>query len=114
MHVFDEPALAAYATEAYARALAQVIEQEKPAVVLLPFTAMGKDLAPRVAARFGAGLVSDCVSLAIKDGALEARRPLYAGKAFATVSVRGASRRWRRSGPTCSRSGRRTPGARPR
>jgi electron transfer flavoprotein alpha subunit len=55
----------------------------------LPFTAIGKDLAPRVAARLGAGLVSDCVSLALKNGALEARRPMYAGKAFATVRCEG-------------------------
>jgi electron transfer flavoprotein alpha subunit len=89
IHVFDDAALAAYSTEAYARALAQVIAQEKPTVVLLPFTALGKDLAPRVAARLGAGLVSDCVSLAIKDGQLEARRPIYAGKAFATVRCEG-------------------------
>jgi electron transfer flavoprotein alpha subunit len=89
VHVFDDAALAAYSTEAYARALAQVIGQEKPTVVLLPFTALGKDLAPRVAARLGAGLVSDCVSLAVKDGQLEARRPMYAGKAFATVRCAG-------------------------
>jgi electron transfer flavoprotein alpha subunit len=89
VHVFEDAALAAYSTEAYARALAQVIGQEKPTVVLLPFTALGKDLAPRVAARLGAGLVSDCVSLAVKNGQLEARRPMYAGKAFATVRCEG-------------------------
>ena len=89
VHVFGDGALAAYSTEAYARALAQVIDREKPSVVLLPFTAVGKDLAPRVAARLGAGLVSDCVSLAQKDGHLEARRPMFAGKAFATVRCEG-------------------------
>jgi electron transfer flavoprotein alpha subunit len=89
VHVFDDAALAAYSSEAYARALAQAIDQEKPTVVLLPFTALGKDLAPRVAARLGAALVSDCVSLSIKDGRLEARRPVYAGKAFATVRCEG-------------------------
>jgi len=87
--VFDDPGLAAYATEAHARALAQAITQVKPAVVLLPFTATGKDLAPRVAARVGAGLVSDCVGLSVKDGRLVARRPQYAGKAYATVSWTG-------------------------
>jgi len=89
VHVFEDAALGSYATEAYARALAQVIEQEKPTVVLVPFTAVGKDLAPRVAAKLGAALVSDCVSLALKEGSLEARRPIYAGKAFATVKCEG-------------------------
>jgi electron transfer flavoprotein alpha subunit len=86
---FDDPALAAYATEPYARALAQAIQEAKPAAVLVPFTAMGKDLAPRVAAKVGAGLVSDCVALAMKDGKLEARRPMYAGKAYAAVAWSG-------------------------
>jgi electron transfer flavoprotein alpha subunit len=89
VHVFDQPELAAYATEPYARAVAQVVASEKPAAVLVPFTAMGRDLAPRVAARVGAGLASDCVTLAVKDGRLEARRPVYAGKAYATVRWEG-------------------------
>ena len=86
---FDDPGLAAYATESYARALAQAVSETKPAAVFVPFTALGKDLAPRVAARVGAGLVSDCVSLSVKDGRLVARRPLYAGKAYATVTWTG-------------------------
>lgn len=86
VHVFEDPALAAYATEPYARALASVITETKPWAVLIPFSAMGKDLAPRVAAKVGAGLVSDCVGLEVKDGKLVARRPMYAGKAYATVA----------------------------
>jgi electron transfer flavoprotein alpha subunit len=86
---FDDPGLAAYATESYARALAQAISEAKPAAVLIPFTALGKDLAPRVAARVGTGLVSDCVALSLKDGRLVARRPVYAGKAYATVTWAG-------------------------
>ena len=89
VQVFDDAALGAYATEAYARALAQAIADAKPSVVLVPFTAMGKDLAPRVAAKIGAGLASDCVGLSAPGGKLVARRPLYAGKAYATVEWAG-------------------------
>lgn len=89
VHVFDDAALASYATEVWARALAQVIAATKPVAVLIPFTAMGKDLAPRVAAKVGCGLVSDCVALKVVDGRLEARRPMYAGKAFANVRWEG-------------------------
>jgi electron transfer flavoprotein alpha subunit len=89
VHVFDDAALAAYATEVYARALAQVIADTKPAAVLIPFTSMGKDLAPRTAAKAGAGLVSDCVSLAVKEGRLEARRAMYSGKAAAALRWEG-------------------------
>ena len=89
VHVFDDPALGSYATEPYGRALAQVVTEAKPAAVLVPFTAMGKDMAPRAAARLGAGLVSDCVGFTAKDGRLEARRPMYSGKAFANVRWEG-------------------------
>jgi electron transfer flavoprotein alpha subunit len=87
--VFDDAAFGSYATESYARALAQAVGEAKPSVVLVPFTAMGKDLAPRVAAKIGAGLASDCVGLEVKDGRLVARRPMYAGKAYATVEWSG-------------------------
>ncbi len=90
VYVFEDAAFSAYATESYARALAQVITEIQPQIVLIPFTAMGKDLAPRVAAKVGAGLASDCVSLAVADGRLVARRPIYAGKAYATVGWTGA------------------------
>ena len=89
VHAFDQPELAQYATEPYARALAQAVKDAGPAAVLVPLTAMGKDLAPRVAAQLDAGLLSDCVALAVKDGRLEARRPMYAGKAYATARWKG-------------------------
>lgn len=92
VHVFDHADVAAYASESYARTVAGVVTAEKPAAVLVPFSAMGRDLAPRVAARLGAGLVSDCVALKVVDGGLEARRPMYAGKAFATVRWEGEPR----------------------
>jgi electron transfer flavoprotein alpha subunit len=89
VQVFDDAGFAAYATESYARALAQAVSETKAGVVLLPFTALGKDLAPRVAAKLGAGLASDCVALSVDDGRLSARRPIYAGKAYATVEWAG-------------------------
>jgi electron transfer flavoprotein alpha subunit len=85
VHVFSDAGFGAYATESWARAVAGTIAETNPAVVLFPFSAVGKDLAPRVAAKAGAGLASDCVALAVKAGRLTARRPVYAGKAYATV-----------------------------
>jgi electron transfer flavoprotein alpha subunit len=52
-------------------------------VVLLPASVDGKDLSARLAARLGAGLATDCTELQIAGGALKAKRPVYAGKAFA-------------------------------
>ena len=84
--VAEDASLANYSTEAFARVVVEAVRSGGADVVLLPFTAMGKDLAPRVAARLDAGLASDCVALSTKAGRIEARRPVYAAKAYATVS----------------------------
>lgn len=80
-------ALDGYSTESHTAALAQVIRQVSPAVVLLPGSSNGRDLAPRIAARLGVGVASDVDSLSWAEGKLRARRPVYSGKAFATVDV---------------------------
>ena len=82
-------ALGAYLTEPYAAALKQVIDQVKPSIVLLPGTSNGRDLAPRIAARLNVGVASDVDRLEWTGGKLRARRPVYSGKAFATVEVIG-------------------------
>ncbi len=76
-----------YLTEPYTALLAQVISEMKPSVVLFAGTSNGRDLAPRLAARLKAGVASDADQLDWVDGKLRARRPVYAGTAFATVDV---------------------------
>lgn len=77
-------AFASYSSETYARAIAKVVAAEKATVVLVPFTATGKDLGPRVAGLLSAGLVSDCSSLKIASGRLTAHRAQYSGKVVST------------------------------
>lgn len=79
--------LGAYRTEPYTAAMQQAAEQVKPAVILFGGTSNGRDLAPRLAARLNAGVASDVDRMEIADGKLRARRPVYSGKAFATVEV---------------------------
>jgi electron transfer flavoprotein alpha subunit len=76
-----------YATEPYTAALAQVVSDLQPSVVLFAGMSNGRDLAPRLAARLNAGVASDVDRLEWTDGKLRARRPVYSGKAFATVDV---------------------------
>ncbi len=80
-------AAADYATEPYTAALAQVVSETQPSVVLFAGSSNGRDLAPRLAARLNAGVASDVDRLEWTDGKLRARRPVYSGKAFATVDV---------------------------
>ena len=50
--------------------VAALIRQVQPAVVLVGATAMGKDMAPRLAARLGVGLASDCTGFGVEGGRL--------------------------------------------
>ncbi|MCX6571820.1 MAG: electron transfer flavoprotein subunit alpha/FixB family protein [Candidatus Aminicenantes bacterium] len=84
----ENPALADYSSQGYALALAEFVGEAKPAALFFAATAMGRDLAPRVAARLGAGLASDCVKIEVKAGALEFTRPIYAGKAYLSFTLR--------------------------
>ncbi|MCC6398089.1 MAG: electron transfer flavoprotein subunit alpha/FixB family protein [Bacteroidetes bacterium] len=85
--VVDDPALAAHANLAFAKAIATVAVQQKAQAVFLPASQMGKDLAPRVALKLQAGLASDCVGINVENGDLVATRPVYAGKALVDVRV---------------------------
>jgi electron transfer flavoprotein alpha subunit len=79
--------LGAYLPETYAAALEQVCKDAQPSVVLLGGSSNGRDLAPRLAAKLNAGVASDVDRLEWTNGKLRARRPVYSGKAFATVEV---------------------------
>jgi electron transfer flavoprotein alpha subunit len=83
----DDPALAPYSSEAFTDTLAAVVGKAAPAILLIGATAMGKDLAPRLAARLGVGLATDCTDLELDGGRLLATRPIFAGKALARVKL---------------------------
>ena len=87
VYVIEDPGLGAYSSQGYAAALAGFAAEARPQALFFAATAMGRDLAPRVAARLGVGLASDCVKVSVKDGKLEFVRPIYAGKAFLTLSL---------------------------
>ena len=87
IRVAEADGLGRYEPEAYAPIVAAAAREGDFAVVLFPATATGKDLAPRVAALLDVPLASDATALDIEDGTLVVTRPVYAGKAFARVTV---------------------------
>jgi electron transfer flavoprotein alpha subunit len=89
VYVADDDSLASYSSEGYANTLAALIDRVEPGVVLVGATAMGRDLAPRLAAQLGVGLASDCIALELDGGRLLATRPIFAGKALAKVKLNG-------------------------
>ncbi len=97
--VVDDPELKEYRTEPYAHALASVINEFKPEIVLVGATAIGRDLGPTVSARVATGLTADCTSLEIGDfpitpipgkeqkhNQLLMTRPAFGGNTIATIA----------------------------
>ena len=85
--VADKPELALYSCEGYTAALDAAVTAFAPGILLVPATSMGKDVAPRLAARRKVGLLSDVMSLEVEGGRLVATRLVYSGKARATVTA---------------------------
>ncbi|NMA70087.1 MAG: electron transfer flavoprotein subunit alpha/FixB family protein [Desulfitobacterium sp.] len=86
IYLADDSQLANYTTGAYTSVLASLIREREPQAFLLGNTAIGKDLAPRLAQRLGVGLASDCTGMEIdSEKIFKFKRPVYAGKAFAHV-----------------------------
>ncbi len=83
----DKAELKIYRTEPYTQAMAYVIEEYKPEILLIGATALGRDLGPRVAARVHTGLTADCTSLEIDPENKELRmtRPAFGGNLMATI-----------------------------
>jgi electron transfer flavoprotein alpha subunit len=97
--VVDDPELKDYRTEPYTHALASVIKEYKPEIVLVGATAIGRDLGPRVSARVATGLTADCTVLEIGDfpinpipnqeqkhNQLLMTRPAFGGNTIATIA----------------------------
>ena len=88
IHLADHPLLAAYSAEGYRRVLADLALALQPSAILLGATALGKDLAPRLAARLGTGLLSDCTGLEMDaEGRVTGVRPMYGGKVWSRVEA---------------------------
>jgi electron transfer flavoprotein alpha subunit len=81
-----------YLAEAFIVAAEKLIETSKPSIVLFPHTPETREWVPRLAARLGAGFVSDCTHVAIDGQDLVATKPVYGGGVIGEFVVRGSSR----------------------
>ena len=76
-----------YNTEAYAKVIVDVINDRKPAVLLIGATNIGRDIGPRLSARLYTGLTADCTALDIdpETHGLLQTRPAFGGNVMATI-----------------------------
>jgi len=85
--VAEHEALADYHPEAYADVVVERVRAGGYSSVLFSATMLGKDLAPRVAALLDVPLATDATAVEVEDGTIVVERPVYAGKAFASVEI---------------------------
>ncbi|WP_419881868.1 electron transfer flavoprotein subunit alpha/FixB family protein [Peribacillus sp. B-H-3] len=78
----EDAKLKQYTSDGYSQALLAVIDAENPEGIFFGHTALGKDLAPRIASKLNSGLISDVTSMEETGGNLVFTRPIYSGKAF--------------------------------
>jgi len=82
----ETDALGDYHPQGFAHVVSEAVKAGGYDAVLFGATAQGKDLAPRVAALLDVPLASDITSFQIESGGIVAVRPVFAGKAFASVT----------------------------
>ncbi|HEY9187033.1 MAG TPA: electron transfer flavoprotein subunit alpha/FixB family protein [Bacteroidota bacterium] len=86
--VCQDPKFEKYSSSAYSKILIDIIKKENANIIFLSATSLGKDLAPRLAAKLDAGLCSDCTSIVIENNDMIITRPVYAGKALIDVKLK--------------------------
>jgi electron transfer flavoprotein alpha subunit len=89
VYIGVSPELANYLTDPFVQIISAAIRAYSPYAVLIPSTANGRDMAPRVAARLGLGLTGDCIGLDIDDeGRFVQLKPAFGGNIVAPILSR--------------------------
>lgn len=87
VYTADDPLLLRYTTDGYTKVITDAVNEYKPEIVLFGATHIGRDLAPRIAARLDTGLTADCTRLDINMG-----RYMDYLETYTTASMTGLSR----------------------
>lgn len=86
VYIAEDNRFTHYSTEMYSKVAIDIIQEVKPAIMLIGATTQGRDLAPRIASSLHTGLTADCIGLDINEkGQLAATRPTFGGKLMATI-----------------------------
>lgn len=87
VYVIDQPLFQDYQSDTYVAAMEKLCQEASPNIVLMGQTAIGRDLAPRLAFRLGVGATMDCVSLSIDPDTklMLQTKPVYGGNALADI-----------------------------
>ena len=86
----EHPALATFERESIAATIAARAKSASYRAIVLGFSAQGRDLGPRLAAKLDAPIVSDIVDLEVSGDALTVKHPGYANKVMITLTISGS------------------------
>src|ERR671935_617607 len=89
VHVDEDAAFDDYIAEPATDAVAALYEKEKPDLILFGFTPDSREVAGRLAARLGVGLISNASDVAARDGGFVAKVPYFGGAKLATMKANG-------------------------
>lgn len=87
--LLDSPNLEQYHAAAFGQVLSNAVKETEPSLVLLGHDYFGIELAPFVAEKLGAPLVTNCLDVAQSPAAVTVTRPMYGGTRHVTMDVRG-------------------------
>ena len=82
LYLIEHPQLTHYSTEGYVGALAWLLREQSPLIIVASATANGRDWMPRLAARLQLPFVPGCLGLDLHDDGLFALRSVYEGRAY--------------------------------
>ncbi|HSS60800.1 MAG TPA: electron transfer flavoprotein subunit alpha/FixB family protein [Candidatus Limnocylindrales bacterium] len=89
VHVNEDAAFDEYIAEPHTDALASLYEQQKPDLILFGFTPDSREVAGRLAARLGSGLIANASDVVAKDGGFGAMVPYFGGAKIASMKANG-------------------------
>ena len=92
IYIASPPGFHSVLTDRHADIVASVVQKTAPSILIMGATALGKELAARLAARLNAPLAMDCIAVDIRDDSLVATRPMYGGKVLADILLQGTPR----------------------
>ena len=87
VYYLEDEVYKSYLNESYTQGISELVKSQDPSILLAGATALGKDLFPRVAARLGTGLGTDCTSIDLDNNLLKITRPIYAGKVLMEATI---------------------------
>lgn len=89
VYIYDDEILKEFQDDPYSELLAQLIKEEKPEIILMGATNIGRSFASRVASKIETGLTADCTGLDIEPETrnLLQTRPAFGGNIMATIKT---------------------------